>query len=215
MQFSKNLLAPLGAALLISVPGAAQALSIATYTFDDSAVADTLLGWSGDFQNYASGGAAISGAQLEADITDLNGATWVAGLTGYETLDLRFGGTTVINGDGVDLAVFMIGQGTSVMVELIDHPGAPSLIYNGVYTGTDYSYQTDLFGLQVAEIDLSDFGLAPGEALGDLRVDGWSSVSLVGAFNTSLTPVPLPAGAWLLGSGLLGMAAAGRRRRGR
>ena len=212
MNITRRLISTMGITLLVLASGVANALSIADYNFDDTALVDTLLGFSGDFQSYDSNGGAIAPALLEARITDLDGATWVAGVNGDETMDLRFGGTTVINGDGVDLAVFMVGNPTSVEVTLLDHPSAGSLIFNGVYTGTDYLYQSVLYGLEVALIDLDAFGLAAGEAMGDLRLDGWSAISLVGAFNTAVTPVPVPAAVWLFGSGLLGLVGVVRRR---
>jgi hypothetical protein len=40
-----------------------------------------------------------------------------------------------------------------------------------------------------------------------------ADIDTVGAISTTLTPVPLPAAAWLLLSGLVGFASIGRRRR--
>ncbi len=206
-----------GALLCAMAAAPASAVTVASYTFADTDLVDTVLSWdlganpsTAGFQSYDSGGAAVSESIFTTRITDQDGATWIAGVNGDETMDLRFSQTSVINGDGADIAVFMVGQTTSVNVALVDHPGTSTILYSGAYTGTDYLYNGVTYGLEVALIDLTDFGLAAGATLGDLRLDFYDAVSLVGALNT--TVIPVPAAVWLFGSGLVALVGMARRK---
>lgn len=190
----------------------AQAATVGGINFADGAIADVLVSSSGNFTNYASTPSAISAAQLEADITDLSGGTWVQGVTGSETLDLDFSSRTLVNGVGADLAVFMVGNPVDVNVSL-PGLGTGTILYDGVYTGSDISYQGSVYALMVAMVDVTDFGVAAGAQFETVRIDAYWPVSLVGALNSvETTAVPVPAAVWLFGSGLLGLVGVARRR---
>ena len=71
----------------------------------------------------------------------------------------------------------------------------------------------------VAEVDLDDYGFSAGQMLTDpfsvemiqKDFDISVSISMVGAVNT--TVIPVPAAVWLFGSGLMGLIALARRKR--
>ena len=74
--------------------------------------------------------------------------------------------------------------------------------------------------LMVAEVELDDYGFSADQILTDplsvgmIQKDSNISVSMsmVGAVNAT-TVIPVPAAAWLFGSGLIGLIATARRRK--
>lgn len=193
----------------------ASAASIAGFNFADNALADQFLGSSGDFLNYNSATSAdvITQEQLASDVTDTSAATYVLSLNSTAYIDLGFS-SNVINGNGDDLAFFFAGVST-FSLDLFEN-GLGALTYTSVDTGFDIIDSFGTYALTVALIDLDLYNMDANASLENFRINlGDSSrpaFSLAGAFNTAVTPVPVPAAAWLLISGLGMLGLFGRRK---
>ena len=158
-------------------------------------------------------------ATLETALSDASTSSYLLSYDTPASIDLTFsdtsGATSVYNGDGVDLSVFLVGAGTH-QIGLTLFGGGSSL---GVNTFSAISYTqyciddgsgacesgslTDI-PIFVMDIDFDLFGIGP-EAVDSIHMDisGASAVpSLVGAYYTQPMVVPAPAAVWLFGSGL-------------
>ena len=199
--------------------GNSHAATVAGYTFADDAFVDTLVSSTGTFYNYESATAAdsLSSAQLAADLTDtpndspVGHATYVFSNDSNASVDLAFSSVDVVNGSGNDLAFFFVGLGSSLTLSIAE----TEQTFETFDTGIDITDSFGTYALTAALVDLDDFGFASNQLLGDFNVllGNTEALSLVGAFNTGVTPVPVPAAAWLFITGLTALGMIGRRRR--
>ena len=212
----------------------AYAATIGTYSIDDSALASQLISGNGDAYNgsdwyYAAGatwdvynGTDWVSSTTPNDITDNSNSTSLSAMPNAvdPTLQLELGfNTTVINGDGADLAFFFLWDQTSNYADVTINGSTQSLTFqnvlntdNSLYTENNVLWNGALLQnvqVMVGEINLSDFGFLLGDSLNnsvnlnliaDINGNTPMSLSLVGALNTS--PVPVPAAIWLFLSGL-------------
>lgn len=173
-----------------------------------ASLANSVSGSNGAFLNYDSATTAdtISFAQLTADLTDADPATYVLSLDASSYVDIGFTGSNAIyNGSGADLALFFAGDNDTFSIQINGFTQS----YNPVLTGFMVSDRFSTYNLTVAQIDLADFGLGGSlDPLADFRVflgdSSHPALSLAGGFYTQpmVTAVPLPLPALLFASGL-------------
>ena len=140
----------------------------------------------------------------------------------HSTITLSFGSDTVGNMTGNDLAIFSVGPATvDVTISGITHQYSSSTIQiggvsQGVYSKSNPPQYLDT--LDVILIDLNDYSGVT--YMSELTIDAltaienplaWPGISAVGAFNTTVVPLPLPI--VLFASGLAFLGFVGRRRK--
>lgn len=220
---------------LSSLVGVSQATAVTIGTFNLTALVDQVTSFTGTA--VYNGVSYIDPVSSPGDITDNKAYTFVstADFDGYRnsTLGLGFSASQgdVVNGAGTDLALFFLSDQTGNSADVIINGITQSLIFSNVYDSGGIQQVVDgvvsngtTFNnvlLQVAEVNLDDFGIGAGGMLGSGGFDvalhqgtGNSvavSLALVGA--TNVTVVPVPAAVWLFGSGLVGLAGIARRKR--
>jgi hypothetical protein len=194
--------------LLVNVASAAP-VSVGSYVFDDQAFVSSMTGTTGSVFSSNSSASAI---------TDLNAATYVYS-SNSGSIGLAFGNASIYNGVGADLALFFLGNTSTVTVSLSGNSTVRSYSSSYMYmpNGNQYGVQVgnQVYGLSVALVNLDDFGFSANTALGDFRVGlGVNNyMSLVGGFHTQpASVVPLPAPVVLLFSGLAALGLIGRRK---
>lgn len=179
------------------------------------------------------GGAALSDADIQTIISsDANTAIFGHSAADHSVIDLDFDGTTVFTGSGAgtlgaDLVVFSLWRGYDYAfgLQAFDTDGNSLSSYNyNVTSGTPganvKTTSINLFsntsglalddGIEIGYIRLFIGGNTFNGADGGL--DAYSNFSLVGAYHTEATVVPLPLPAILFGSGLGLLGLIGRRK---
>ena len=220
----------------------AQAAPVSVGTISNINVADKLLSSSSNANcalNKTSGncdfadanGILLTDTELAAVLTS-NAATYAtsSSTTNNAAFDLGFNGFNLFNGAGNDLAIFIVGNGTSFGLDVFDTNGTllNSNTYNVIMENTVFNSQgkwlcvgndknTCPNGFALSAV-LIDFGnsFAGDIAIGKLSftLDN-AAFSLAGGFHTEAsltTVVPLPLPAVLLSSGLLLLGFTGRRK---
>ncbi len=223
------------AGLLAMFAGAqpAQAITVAGITFDDNAFADVLLSSfstnDGDpVQGFIFGGIGGPGvinnaASLEAAVVGSILADAAVSFDSFSFIELGFTDNRVVNGPGADLAFFEIGSPDASPIAVALAPSmnpADFRVYDVVATG--FQLSTQFQAINVAYVDLSDFGFAQGATLDAITVGLYPRIvvpgnpeglppdfTAAGALNS--TAVPEPATMVLLSSALGGALL--RRRR--
>ena len=191
---------------LITAQSANAVTAIGGFTFADDAFADEVVSSSGTFTQIP------SGASLSDVLTDVDENTAAFSNDFGAFVQLGFTDNDLVNGADADVVLFELGTLDSVGVSLTF--GGDEVIY-------DFG-ATDTNGLNAVAINLDDFGVLAGTSVASLiiRMDIESdsmtvpSLSLVGALNTGVAPIPVPAAVWMFGSGLIGLVGIARRRRG-
>jgi len=164
--------------------------------------------------------------------TDLNAAITGSDITfglggGGINVDIGFLGANIFNGVGNDLVFFETE--TPEDFELALHVGNTLTSFQAYFTVFTGLTVGDVVGngntarLNAIEFDLSDFGLAQGATVSTLRLytelggntvtgttDG-ADIVAIGALHV----VPIPATAWLFGSGLLGLIGIAKKKASR
>jgi hypothetical protein len=197
----KKVMAVIALLLSFFVAGYADATSIGG--LEITSFADSLSSSSGDFTTV--------GGTLAAVLTDQDPATYAWSWTPGAYVVLNFS-TPIVNGPGVDLALFETGATDTFKLSLT--VGGTTINYPSVYTGLPAGG----FNLNVATIDLTNFGVAADGTVNQivvgLDIEGGTgtvpSLSLAGALNA----VPVPGAIWLLGSGLAGLLGWRRLKKG-
>jgi len=180
--------------LVINIVSVANAtVLVGGYSFDDDAFADYLISSSGSYST--------SGGSLESCVTGANVDTWAGSLDPGAYLDLGFSDNYLVNGPGNDLALFELGVeatfGVSVTI------GGTTLLYDTFDTG----YSGGGYKLNLALVNLDDFGLAAGSLLSHIVIgmdnlgnsDIPPALAVVGALNS----IPEPGTVLIIGLGSL------------
>lgn len=229
----------------------AAAFLLGTYELDNSDLVSDLLSGNGIADNgtdffsasgsqwsvWDSGAGQLVPAAAPTELTDSNlegVPTFLAAVPGSGPLglELGFNNTTLVNGDGADLAFFFLWDQTAntasvslngftrilSLSDLKDDEGDQQ-VANGVIWGGE---TFDNVRLMVGEADLTDFGLAAGAAwnasVGIELVAGADNnsmaLSMAAALNTTqeISAVPVPAALPLMLAGLSLLGLAARRR---
>ena len=193
--------------MFLGMIGVANAITIAGYDFDDNAFADTLISSSGSYTT--------SGGSLEEVLTDINVNTYAYSWDNGAYVELGFEDNYLVNGTGDDLALFEMGNIEDYFEVSITIGGTTNW-----YQSFDTGYDSGMWNIDVAFIDLDDFGIGSGAYLSSIVIglddsgmqpEARPSLSLVGALN-STSSVPEPATLLLLGTGLLGLAGLRRKK---
>ena len=188
---------------LFVLVGLPEATTIAGYDFVENAFADNLISFYGDYTTY--------GGDLAGVLTDSDPATYAYSYTEGAYVELGFTDNLLVNGTGADLALFDLGA----------LPGTFKLTLEGTtieYLTSYTNYAAGSYHLNVALVDLDDFGLGDNAQIGAVLIgmDYYDppvpvpTLSLVGALNSA--PIPEPATILLVASGLVGLAAFRRKK---
>ncbi len=167
--------------------------------FTDNAFADTLVSSTG---NFTLGGA----PDLQTAVVGSNTADYAFSFDTGANLVLKFADNNVVNGAGNDLAVFELGTPDSF--DLGISVGGTTHFYSTVDTG----FTGGGFSLNVAQINLDDFGVAANGLVNTIQVFSETntvnsttpSYTAFGALNSSSVPEPtsmllgLPMVGWFL-----------------
>ena len=146
---------------------------------------DTLISASGLFETTAE--------DIESVLVDNDPRTFAFSRSPGAYVELGFTDNTVVNGPGPDLALFELGFPNSLEV---------SLTIGGItqeYLAIDTGFDAAGFNLNVALVDLDDFGLGPNEFI-NRAVIGLSliseefvpSLAVVAALNNGPSGEPIP-----------------------
>jgi hypothetical protein len=204
-------IAPLLALGSIAFGISAYGITIGGINFQDNAFADILISSSGSFTTV--------GGTLAQVLTDKDPGTFAFSRDPGSYVELGFTDNNLVNGPGEDLALFELGVVDTFQVSLTI--GGTTRNYGSSFTGETAGG----FPLNLAKVDLSDFGVADGASLNGvviglsfLSTGGTTvpSLSLVGAINSSDIVHGVPdggstAGLLALAAGALGMTRFGRK----
>jgi hypothetical protein len=171
--------------------------------------ADSLISLNGTF--YTTGWSPASEETVAALLTDHDPGTCVFSPSPGAYVQLGFS-QPIVNGPGNDLALFELGTEDTFKLSLT--LAGTTNEYLSAYTGFSVIAGDFEYNLNVAQINLDDFGLPVG-ALVDQIVVGLDLQSIYGqrpslSLAGALDPVPVPGAVWLLGSGLLALVIRGR-----
>jgi len=212
----QTLLAALTLALTLAVASQASAapIVIAGVGYDTVDFSDTLI------SSGSTGGVfTVSGASLAAAVTGWDVDDWAFCNCTTAYVELGFTDNVVVNGPGNDLRLFEIGTPDDFGISLTI-AGATQTV-NSAATGFN---QGGGFGINVANVDLSAFGIAAGDSISSIVVRlgfpfaGTSlspTLGAVVALNSAPTAVPEPGTISLLGFGLAAVARRLRKRNNR
>jgi hypothetical protein len=186
---------------------------------------DVITTWGSFSQTPA--GTALSNGDIGTIISS-DPTTAIYGLSpvDYSVIDLGFGDSNVVTGTGADLVIFSLTSGFNYSFGLEAYDTENNLL-------SSYNYSTAIHssifspGILATSINLYDgYGsaLADDIELGYIRLfiggayngaggtSAYSNISLVGAYHTQATVVPLPLPAVLFSSGLVLLGWMGRRK---
>lgn len=182
-------------------------------SFDDNAFADEVIDYSAgiNFERQQSGPFDRVSATPEEALLGADLSTSTIDMQSDESLTVGFSDNVVVNGAGADLAIF----------ELFGFNEFGEVTINGVTSGVvgvslgSIAIPGTGFNntVNVAQIDLSDFGIAAGGMISSLQVaitGATSEYAAFGAMNSA--PVPEAGALMMLGMGLLGFTLVARRR---
>jgi hypothetical protein len=222
-------LSALAITLAMATPGIASAQAIGGFGSTTSIIEfnNPYPGLSSALGTSCSGGCitvpGMSGLVATLDLVDNEGepagaaAPSPGGYTAQEfigagtlSMPITSGGTgNVLTGDIINYTIFANGTpaDTDIQLELIS---ASSTVFGGVPAGTSTNpLYVQLTGTSTAISTYENGFASPELEFNTFNMDWGGTIA-----TTPFAPVPLPASAWLFGSGLLGFAVIAGRRRG-
>lgn len=163
----------------------------------------------------------LSDAQIASNLSDNDAATYLFGSANNGTtsaqLDLQFV-DNVYNQAGNDIAFYFVGGTTELnsMRICFSSNCVPTETFDaGFINSLAVSIDGTNYALSAVVLDLSDFGFADNELLGDFSIDliagGYNRLASIDSLN-NVSAVPLPAAAWLFITGLGALGMISRRR---
>lgn len=189
---------------------------VAGLSFDDNAFADAVIDYSPTavFQSYTTDPFSRFNVSAEQALTGSDLRSSTIELQSNEFVTVGFSDNLVYNGDGADLAIFEMfstPEAGNVSVQL----GGVAITQTAISLG-----YMDIGGVSnyvnVAYVDLSDYGFTAGQTTDYVRAYGNSSeYSAFGAIHSTSSSVPEPSTIAMFGFGLLSVAAACVNRRKR
>lgn len=164
----------------------------------------------------------LSNTQIASNLSDNDAATYVFGSANNGTtsaqLDLQFV-DNVYNQAGNDIAFYFVGGTTELnsMRICFSSNCVPTDTFDaGFINSLAVSIDGTNYALSAVVLDLSDFGFADNQLLGDFSIDliagGYNRLASIESFN-NVSAVPLPAAAWLFITGLGALGIISRRRK--
>jgi hypothetical protein len=217
-MFRKLIGACVGLAMM-GMAGTANAISIGSFTFDQTAFADavgTTTGTITTFVTVAPATFPTNTISIDAALTgsDLNSGVFCNAPC---TIELLFTDNTVVNRVGTDLILFEQGNAESTLVTI---DGTERLISSS----PNLDGLEDLSGalINISEIELDDFGIASGGLISSVIIDLNFPIGADPATFPSSDPlalgalhsIPEPSTLTLFATGLALLAFLGWRRRG-
>jgi hypothetical protein len=208
----KRMVALFSSLLIVSMSYAD--LMVGGITFDDNAFADAVIDYSSTalFQSYTTDPFNRHNVTAEEALlgSDLRSST--IELQSNEYVSVGFTDNIIYNGSGADLAIFEMFSTPEVGDVMVSVGGmviaqhAVSLGYMDIGGVSNY--------VNVAYVDLSDYGFALGQTTDYVRAYGASSeYAAFGAINNRSTAVPEPATISMLLIGFLGLGLSAFRQR--
>ena len=176
---------------------------VAGINFQDNAFADSVISSSGGYT--LTGAATLSGAVTGSSLNKYA----LSDSTRGASLMLGFTDNFLVNGAGNDLVLFEFGTASTFSVTVL------GITHNYLSAATGYTtvFGLTTVGINAAQINLSDFGIADGTQFSSILIGmgvgpSVPSLSVAGALNTApVGPASLPdAGATIT---MLGMAFVG------
>jgi len=226
-----------GAYVLGLLSSAVQAtVVVGSYSFEEDELVNRVLSFRGD--GMYDGSKYVNPVSSPDNVTDTGAVSapltylQTANFDGYRdvSMGLEFSRSRVVNGSGADIALFFLSDQTKNEVIVTIGAKLKALSFSDVFDGNNVQQVANgvlsdgqIYNnvrLMVAEVELDDYGFSADQILTDplsvgmIQKDSNISVSMsmVGAVNAT-TVIPVPAAAWLFGSGLIGLIATARRRK--
>mgnify|MGYP005868903251 CR=1 FL=1 len=164
----------------------------------------------------------LSDVQIASNLSDNDAATYVFGSDNNGTtsaqLDLQFV-DNVYNQAGNDIGFYFVGGITELnsMRICFSSNCVPTETFDaGFINSLAVSIDGTNYALSAVVLDLSDFGFADNELLGNFSIDliagDYNRLASIESFN-NVSAVPLPAAAWLFITGLGALGIISRRRK--
>jgi len=226
----KAVLCVIGVALSVAAaPAKASPISLGPFSFDSNLFGNTLtesdggtfsaMNWLNTANADPGNPAYLTGANFDTGIANIGPLGDPIYTIGYST--------PIVNGSGADLGIVDASYSVNdtyrvaVSTDGVNFTSFISFAEPGTDTGVTRAYYfraflTDAANLSVISMDLSDFGLAPGDSITAVRITGSPQADLIrvaGFLAADTAPVPEPATLSLLGLGLAGMGARRWRQR--
>jgi hypothetical protein len=199
--------------LLAAVVPVRGATIVGGISFDDNAFVDEVVSYTDSWAIIGTA-ATIEDAVTGSDPTD---GVFPFPNPGQATMVLAFTDNSLVNGPGDDLALFEYGNADD-SVDVAVTVGGTAITYQALDTGYDVAISGGggTYNLNVALINLDDFGIVSGGALDKIEItplnlDAIFSLNVAGAINsgppvTDDGGIPEPATLGLLALGVVGLA---------
>ena len=206
--------------LSLGLSGAGANTIVAGYDFQDSAFADSVISSSGIYAAVTSSATynPASAAQLQAAVTGSSVTKYAiaipptGGTVAGANIKLGFTDNYLVNGDGNDLALFELGTPSTFAVTI----GVTTINYSSVHTFFTTVINGETTPINMVQIDLSLFGVAPNTQLSNILIgmgigSSVPSLTVVGALHSAPVNQSVPdagstismLGAAFVGLGLL------------
>jgi hypothetical protein len=209
MKKSRLLGAVCACFLIPSFQSANASIVLGGITFDDNAFADEVVSYTPGiiFERQLTSPFDRIVTTPEDAVLGADLASSTISMSGGEILEVAFTDNAVVNHSGNDLAIFELFGSVefgNITINSITSSLSGISLGSIPIPGTSFSNFVN-----VAKVDLSDFGIGLGDSISSLSLAVTGSSSEYAAFGAI---IPIPAAAWLFGSGLLGLIGIARKK---